>query len=165
MTIRQFAWLIGLGGVAVMLARVAYIQGKLLYNITYRFAQIRPLKLTASEVVLAFNMYLKNDSDIGFTIREIDVDVHTVDKVFIGNVKQKGIDAYTPPNSEGQAIPLVLTLKPTELKNNVRDALLGFARSRTMGLYYKGTISVKSGFVGVRNLPFSYTYIPEDDAT
>jgi len=165
MKVKQFAWLIGITGVAAMLLRVAYIQGKLLNNITYRFAQIRPLKITASEAVIAFNMYLKNDSAIGFSLRDIDVDVFTENDIFIGSVKQKGLDSYTPPRAEGQPIPLVLTVKPMELKDRAMDAVLGIARNKQVAVKYVGKISVRSGLVGVRNLPFTYTYIPDASGT
>lgn len=165
MRTKQFAWIVGITGVAAMLLRVAYIQGKLLYNITYRFAQIRPLKITASEAVIAFNMYLRNESAVGFTLRDIYVDVYTGDDIFIGSVKQKSVDSYTPPKGEGQAIPLVMTVKPNELKGKAMDAILGIARNRQIAVKYKGKISVRSGLVGVRNLPFTYTYIPDATGT
>jgi hypothetical protein len=156
---------IALGSTALLLTGFLIylkVQANKLLGITYRFQNFRVENAGLSNFRFTTDLVVTNPSDLTFTITDYDL-VIEVEKTPVANIKGNNLNFVVRKN---QSVPLPLDVQfdPRKLAANLLSVLVasitvsspqGGVKVRTVG-----TISVKYGIFGLKNLPIDYTYQP-----
>jgi hypothetical protein len=160
MTGRQVLIGAGLAGAGILVAQYFYKQAQLLYNSGYFIRNLRVLKATAQEVVISFDFYLDNLSNITFRMTGVDIGVYSQSGDYLARFVKENVNILVPAEGRSEPVPMVIRFDPRKLGVSVLRLITDYTTSRTLPLRYIGTIGVSTGIVGFRKLGVDYTYDP-----
>jgi ribosomal protein L1 len=156
---------IALGSTALLLTGFLIylkVQANKLLNITYRFQNFKVVNAGISDFRFTTDLVVTNPSDLTFTITDYDL-VIQVEETPVANIKGSNLNFVVRKN---QSVPLPLDVQfdPRKLAANLLSVFVAAvtvnARKGAVKVRTIGTISVKYGVFGLKNLPIDYTYEP-----
>lgn len=156
----------GLGalGVAVV-GYLAYFQVQVnkLMELTYRFQKFRFLNVGLQNVRFTTELVVTNPSNLTFTITGYNLNVQIQDKI-LATIKGDNL-AFTVVANSSVPLPLDVQFNPNVLSQNLLSVFLDASvintmQNSTIPIRVVGTMSVKFGFLGFKNVPVDYTYQP-----
>jgi hypothetical protein len=131
-----------------------------LIEMTYRFQNLKVNKFTISDAEVSAEVVLTNPSDLSFKITGYDI-----------NVQFEGYDVARLQRSntnipidarESTTIPFIVQFDPRQVGTNLYplflDVFVNKTSSKRFKVRYVGSISLKYGFLGFKNVPIDYTY-------
>jgi LEA14-like dessication related protein len=131
-----------------------------LIEMTYRFQNLKVNKFTISDAEVSAEVVLTNPSDLSFKITGYDI-----------NVQFEGYDVARLQRSntnipidarESTTIPFIVQFDPRQVGTNLYplflDVFVNKTSSKRFKVRYVGSISLKYGFLGFKNVPVDYTY-------
>lgn len=131
-----------------------------LIEMTYRFQNLKVNKFTISDAEVSAEVVLTNPSDLSFKITGYDI-----------NVQFEGYDVARLQRSntnipidarESTTIPFIVQFDPRQVGTNLYplflDVFVNKTSSKRFKVRYVGSISLKYGLLGFKNIPIDYTY-------
>lgn len=131
-----------------------------LIDMTYRFQNFKLNKTTITDVQASAEVVLTNPSDLSFTITGYDVNVE-FQGYNVANIKRS--DANIPISSnQSVTIPFDVQFDPRKVGANLYplflDVFINKTKADKFKVHYTGTISVRYGAIGFKNIPIDYSY-------
>ena len=131
-----------------------------LIEMSYRFQNFKVDKFTLTESQVSSEIVLTNPSDLSFTITGYDINVQ-FENYDIATLQRS--NANIPINAtESTTIPFTIQFDPRQVGSNLYplfvDVFINKTSSKRFKVRYLGSISLKYGLLGFKNVPVDYTY-------
>lgn len=144
----------GIGLVAIGYALYKYfsVQSKLLMDYEYKIVNIKPIKISLTELTFDITIRFISKSDIEAEIQQIYLDVFAEGNP-VGFVTEN--KPFIIPAKGSSDISLRFSFEPKKILSSVTNILLGAGQRKDLKFKLQGYATVKSGFIK-KTLPISY---------